>query len=158
MMLTGNIGKHGAGVFTWAGNYKGALFQASPWSGPGVGELYARGPLQSNVGRDTRITHDHLRHCSDGEDPSYWACGERTLTVDLPKGGRRTFTGQTHTPHANQSHLVQQRQFSQSVQVDLQPDRPRAAEGRHDHRPANRMDRLGRVFRRRVAGEFVGRI
>src|SRR5262249_38471378 len=36
-MLTGNIGKHGAGVFTWAGNYKGALFQASSWSGPGVG-------------------------------------------------------------------------------------------------------------------------
>ena len=40
LMLTGNIGKHGAGVHTWAGNYKGALLQASPWSGPGRGQLH----------------------------------------------------------------------------------------------------------------------
>ncbi len=30
LMLTGNIGKPGAGCYTWAGNYKAALFQASP--------------------------------------------------------------------------------------------------------------------------------
>ncbi len=29
LMLTGNIGKPGAGCYTWAGNYKSALFQAS---------------------------------------------------------------------------------------------------------------------------------
>jgi nitrate reductase alpha subunit len=39
-----------------------------------------------------------MRHCSDTEDPSYWACGERTLTVDLPNGQRKTFTGSTHVP------------------------------------------------------------
>jgi nitrate reductase / nitrite oxidoreductase, alpha subunit len=98
MMLTGNIGKHGAGVFTWAGNYKGALFQASPWSGPGVTSFTHEDPFNPVLDETKRITHEQLRHCSDGEDPSYWACGERTLTVDLPKGGRRTFTGQTHTP------------------------------------------------------------
>ena len=104
MMLTGNIGKHGAGVFTWAGNYKGALFQASPWSGPGVGSFTHEDPFNPVLDENVRITHEHLRHCSDGEDPSYWACGERTLTVDLPKGGRRTFTGQdAHCPRPPKS-------------------------------------------------------
>jgi nitrate reductase alpha subunit len=98
MMLTGNIGRHGAGVFTWAGNYKGALMQASPWSGPGVGVYTHEDPFHPVLDETTRLTHENLRHLSDGEDPSYWACGERTLTVDLPKGGRRTFTGKTHMP------------------------------------------------------------
>lgn len=97
-MLTGNIGKHGAGVFTWAGNYKGALLQASSWSGPGVGSYTHEDPFNPVLDEDVRIAHEHLRHLSDGEDPSYWACGERTLTVDLPRGGRRSFTGQTHMP------------------------------------------------------------
>jgi nitrate reductase alpha subunit len=98
LMLTGNIGKHGAGCFTWAGNYKGALFQASAWSGPGVGSYTHEDPFKPVLDEKARITHHDLRHCSDAEDPSYWACGERTLTVDLPKGGRRNFTGQTHMP------------------------------------------------------------
>jgi nitrate reductase alpha subunit len=98
MMLTGNIGKHGAGVFTWAGNYKGALFQASSWSGPGVGTYTHEDPFRPVLDESVRLTHENLRTCGDGEDPSYWACGERTLTIDLPKGGRRTFTGATHMP------------------------------------------------------------
>jgi nitrate reductase alpha subunit len=98
MMLTGNIGKHGAGVFTWAGNYKGALFQASPWSGPGVGGFTHEDPFSPVLDETARITHHQMRHCSDTEDPSYWACGERTLTIDLPNGQRKNFTGKTHTP------------------------------------------------------------
>jgi nitrate reductase alpha subunit len=98
LMLTGNFGKHGAGMFTWAGNYKGALLQASGWSGPGVGAFTHEDPFNPVLDPKGRVTEEHHRHLSDGEDPSYWACGEKTLTVDLPRGGRRTFTGQTHTP------------------------------------------------------------
>ncbi len=98
MMLTGNIGKHGAGVHTWAGNYKGALFQASPWSGPGVGSYIHEDPFKPVLDEAARITHHEMRHCSDGEDPSYWACGERTLTLDLPNGQHKSFTGKTHVP------------------------------------------------------------
>ena len=98
LMLTGNMGKHGAGGFTWAGNYKGALFQASSWSGPGVASYMQEDPFAPVLDEQARITHEHLRHCSDGEDPSYWACGEKTQTVDLPRGGPRTFTGKTHLP------------------------------------------------------------
>lgn len=98
LMLTGNIGKHGAGVYTWAGNYKGAMFQASPWSGPGVSSYTKEDPFNPVLDENVRIRHHHLRHLSDVEDPSYWASGERTLTVTLPDGSRRCFTGQTHIP------------------------------------------------------------
>ena len=54
MMLTGNIGKHGAGVFTWAGNYKGALFQASPWSGPGAGAYSHEDPFAPVLDENAR--------------------------------------------------------------------------------------------------------
>lgn len=97
MLLTGNIGKHGAGVFTWAGNYKGALLQASSWSGPGVGSYTAEDPFNPLLDDNARITHEHLRHTTDGEDPSYWACGEKLLTAQT-REGRKLFTGKTHLP------------------------------------------------------------
>jgi len=97
MILTGNIGKHGAGVHTWAGNYKGALLQASPWSGPGVGSYTHEDPFQPVLDDKARITHEHLRHLSDGEDPSYWACGEKVLAVPTADG-RKVFTGKSHLP------------------------------------------------------------
>ena len=97
MLLTGNIGKHGAGVHTWAGNYKGALLQASSWSGPGVGSYTAEDPFHPVLDEKTRITHEHLRHTNDGEDPSYWACGEKILAAET-REGRKVFTGKTHLP------------------------------------------------------------
>lgn len=98
LMLTGNIGQHGAGSHTWAGNYKGALLQASPWSGPGVGSFTHEDPFHPVLDEHIRITHENLRELNDGEDPSYWACGERTLTVKLPDGTERCFTGESHLP------------------------------------------------------------
>src|SRR5690606_34544483 len=44
MAITGNIGKHGSGVFSWAGNYKGAMFQGG-WAGPGVGAFIGEDPF-----------------------------------------------------------------------------------------------------------------
>lgn len=97
LILTGNIGKHGAGVYTWAGNYKGAVFQASAWSGPGVASYTAEDPFRPVLDPSARITRDHLRKASDGEDPSYWASGEQILALDTPQG-RKVFTGRTHMP------------------------------------------------------------
>ena len=127
VMLTGNIGRHGAGCFTWAGNYKGALMQASPWSGPGVGSYTHEDPFRPILDETTRITHEHLRHLSDGEDPSYWACGERTMTVDLPKGGRRNFTGNTHLPTPtkviwyNNANFLNQAKWVYNIIVNVLP-------------------------------------
>jgi nitrate reductase alpha subunit len=98
LMLTGNIGKHGAGSHTWAGNYKGALFQASSWSGPGVGSFTHEDPFAPVMDETARITHENLRHTTDAEEPSYWACGEKTQTVELPNGETRCFTGESHMP------------------------------------------------------------
>ncbi len=97
LILTGNIGKHGAGVYTWAGNYKGGVFQASPWTGPGVGTYAAEDPFNPVLDEKARLTKKNIRKCSDVEDPSYWACGEKILAIDTPQG-RKVFTGQTHMP------------------------------------------------------------
>jgi len=97
MMLTGNIGKHGAGVFTWAGNYKGALFQGSPWTGPGAGTYSHEDPFAPVLDETTRLTHEHLRNTVKGEDVAFWGHGDRQLIAQTPEG-RKVFTGQTHMP------------------------------------------------------------
>jgi nitrate reductase alpha subunit len=127
LMLTGNIGKHGAGMYTWAGNYKGALFQASPWSGPGVGCFTHEDPFNPVLDETARLDHHNMRHMSDVEDPSYWACGERTLTVDLPKGGSRNFTGKTHLPTPtkviwyNNANFLNQSKWIYNILVHVLP-------------------------------------
>jgi nitrate reductase alpha subunit len=98
LMLTGNIGKPGAGCHTWAGNYKAALFQGSPWTGPGFKGWVAEDPFHPNLdpnapGRDV-VAHAYTKD----EEPAYWNHGDQALIVDTPKYGRRTFTGETHMP------------------------------------------------------------
>jgi nitrate reductase alpha subunit len=46
LMLTGNIGQPGAGCYTWAGNYKAALFQGSSQTGPGFKGWVAEDPFE----------------------------------------------------------------------------------------------------------------
>ena len=127
LMLTGNIGGHGNGGHTWAGNYKGALLQASPWSGPGVGSYTAEDPFNPVLDENIRITKKHLRKLADVEDPSYWANGEKTLTVDLPKGGLRTFTGKTHMPTPtkmiwyNNANFLNQAKWIYNIIVNVLP-------------------------------------
>jgi nitrate reductase alpha subunit len=98
LMLTGNIGKPGAGCHTWAGNYKAALFQGSPWTGPGFKGWVAEDPFAPNLdpmasGRDVK-----LRPTTKDEEPAYWNHGDRPLIVDTPDAGRKVFTGATHMP------------------------------------------------------------
>jgi nitrate reductase alpha subunit len=126
MLLTGNIGKHGAGVFTWAGNYKGALLQASSWSGPGVGAFVYEDPFKPVLDDKVRITHEHLRHLKDAEDPSYWACGEKILAVKTPDG-RKVFTGRSHLPTPtkaiwyNNANFLNQAKWIYNIIVNVLP-------------------------------------
>ncbi|MEK7756163.1 MAG: molybdopterin-dependent oxidoreductase, partial [Planctomycetota bacterium] len=98
VMLTGNIGKPGAGCYTWAGNYKAALFQGSPAVGPGFKGWVAEDPFEPNLdenapGKDI-VAHAYTKD----EEPAYWNHSERPLIVATPKYGRKVFTGQTHMP------------------------------------------------------------
>jgi nitrate reductase alpha subunit len=98
IMLTGQLGRPGAGCFTWAGNYKAALFQASPETGPGFLGWTAEDPFKMNLdpaadGKDVAVNKT-----TKDEEPAYWNHGERPLIVDTPKYGRMCFTGQTHMP------------------------------------------------------------
>jgi nitrate reductase alpha subunit len=98
LMLTGQIGKPGAGCHTWAGNYKAALFQGSPEGGPGFLGWVAEDPFAPSLdpkadGKDVKVNKT-----TKDEEPAYWNHGDRPLIVNTPKYGRRCFTGQTHMP------------------------------------------------------------
>lgn len=98
LMLTGDIGKPGAGCYTWAGNYKAALFQGSPWTGPGFKGWIAEDPFNPNLdpyldGKDVPV-HSYAMD----EEPAYWNHGDRPLIVNTPKFGRKNFTGSSHMP------------------------------------------------------------
>jgi nitrate reductase / nitrite oxidoreductase, alpha subunit len=98
LMLTGNIGRPGAGSHTWAGNYKAALFQSTQWSGPGFKGWVAEDPFNPTLdptadGKDV-VAHNYAKD----EEPAYWDHGDRALIVETPKLGRKNFTGSTHMP------------------------------------------------------------
>jgi nitrate reductase alpha subunit len=98
LMLTGNIGLPGAGCYTWAGNYKAALFQGAPWSGPGFKGWVAEDPFEPNLDANAHGKDITAHAYTKDEEPAYWNHSERPLIVDTPKYGRKVFTGQTHMP------------------------------------------------------------
>ncbi|MEK7485039.1 MAG: molybdopterin-dependent oxidoreductase [Planctomycetota bacterium] len=126
LMLTGNFGKHGAGVFTWAGNYKGALFQASSWSGPGVGSYSHENPFNPVLEEDVRITEEDLKNYTYGEDVAFWGHGDRPLIVNTPQG-RKCFTGKSHMPCPtklmwyNNANLINQAKWVYNLIVNVFP-------------------------------------
>ena len=98
LMLTGNIGKPGAGCHTWAGNYKAALFQGSPWTGPGFKGWVAEDPFHLNLNESAHGKEIHAHAYTKDEEPAYWNHGDLALIVNTPKLGRKNFTGQSHMP------------------------------------------------------------
>jgi nitrate reductase alpha subunit len=98
LMLTGQIGKPGAGCHTWAGNYKAALFQGSPETGPGFLGWIAEDPFAPNLDANTDGKDVKVNKTTKDEEPAYWNHGERPLIVNTPKYGRKCFTGDTHMP------------------------------------------------------------
>jgi nitrate reductase alpha subunit len=125
-MLTGNIGKHGAGVFTWAGNYKGALLHGSEWSGPGVGSYTHENPFNPILDEKIRITEEHLKNFTYGEDVAFWGHGEKPLVVDT-KAGKKCFTGKSHMPSPtklmwyNNANLINQAKWVYNLIVNVFP-------------------------------------
>jgi nitrate reductase alpha subunit len=98
LMLTGNIGKPGAGCHTWAGNYKAALFQGSPWTGPGFKGWVAEDPFEPNLDASAHGKNIKAHAYTKDEEPAYWNHGDKALIVETPKYGRKNFTGKTHMP------------------------------------------------------------
>ncbi|MFQ5382063.1 MAG: molybdopterin-dependent oxidoreductase, partial [Dehalococcoidia bacterium] len=85
-MLTGNIGRPGASVSTWAGNYKGGIFHGARWHGPGVGGYVNEDPFNALPNADDPLTFDALRHTIHGEETSYWGNGDTPLIVETGEG------------------------------------------------------------------------
>ena len=98
LMLTGNIGIRGSGSHTWAGNYKAANFQGSPWTGPGFKGWVGEDPFNPNLDADAHGKDIKVRGYFKDEEVAYWNHGDRPLIVETPKVGRKVFTGETHMP------------------------------------------------------------
>ncbi|MBK9344782.1 MAG: molybdopterin-dependent oxidoreductase [Dehalococcoidia bacterium] len=98
LMLTGNIGKPGAGVYSWAGNYKAALFQGTPATGPGFKGWIAEDPFEMNLDDTAKGKDIHAHAYTKDEEPAYWDHGDQALIVETPKFGRKNFTGKSHMP------------------------------------------------------------
>jgi nitrate reductase alpha subunit len=98
LMLTGNIGIPGGGNHTWAGNYKAALFQSTPESGPGFKGWVAEDPFHPNLDSSAHGSEIKAHAHTKDEEPAYWDHGDVALVVDTPKYGRRVFTGGSHMP------------------------------------------------------------
>lgn len=126
-MLTGNIGIPGSGVSTWAGNYKGGIFHAAPWHGPGVGGYVNEDPFNPLLDPAARYTAKTSGHRLEGEDVAYWGMGDTPLVVNLPKGGRRVFTGTTHLPRPtkviwyNNANLINQAKWAYHLIQNVNP-------------------------------------
>ncbi len=98
LMLTGNIGIPGGGAYSWAGNYKAALFQGSPQSGPGFKGWIAEDPFEPTLDDTVDGKNIKAHAYTKDEEPAYWDHGDQALIVDTPKAGRKVFTGKTHMP------------------------------------------------------------
>ncbi len=98
LLLTGNIGKPGAGCHTWAGNYKAGLFQGDHEVGPGFKGWVAEDPFAPNLNPNANPKDLKLHSYSRDEEPAYWNCNDRPLIVNTPKYGKKVFTGKTHMP------------------------------------------------------------
>jgi nitrate reductase alpha subunit len=96
LMLTGNIGYHGSGSHTWAGNYKAGNFQGSKWSGPGFKGIIAEDPFDMNLDPHLDGKKVHAHSYAMDEEVAYWNHGDTPLIVNTPKFGRKSFTGTTH--------------------------------------------------------------
>ena len=98
LMLTGNIGRPGAGAHTWAGNYKAGIFQGSKKTGPGFKGWVAEDPFNLNLDENAHGREIKVKGYGKGEEVAYWNHGDRPLIVDTPKFGRKVFTGDSHMP------------------------------------------------------------
>lgn len=86
LMLTGNVGKPGANVTHWAGNYRGENFD-------GLGIYTMEDPTNPNLDPNARPEDITVRKFYYAEHPTYWNYGDKPLKV-----GDRMVTGRTHMP------------------------------------------------------------
>ncbi|MGH8459771.1 MAG: molybdopterin-dependent oxidoreductase, partial [Nevskiales bacterium] len=104
--LTGNIGKFGTGCHTWSGNYKAGIWNATPWSGGGLGVHTGEDPFNQTLDANAHGKEIKVKSYYYGEEVGYWNHGDTALIVNTPKYGRKVFTGKTHMPSPSKLRWV----------------------------------------------------
>ena len=89
--LTGNVGKPGGNVGSYAGNYKTPVFNGLP-------SYIAEDPFNQTL--DPTVDGEKIKKkmYMHFESIHFWAHGDRPLIVDTPKEGRVVFTEKKHLP------------------------------------------------------------
>ena len=158
LMLTGNIGKPGAGCHTWAGNYKAALFQGSPWTGPGFKGWVAEDPFELNLDPNApRQGHPRPRlHQGRGAgllEPRRPAADRRH-----PEVRPQVLHRQDPHAHADQGALFTNVNLINNAKWAYEHDQERQSQGRDDRLAGHRDDGVHRVRRPRPAGQLLARV
>jgi len=126
MLLIGQFGKPGAGVFTWAGNYKGAVLQGAKWAGHGAGVYIKEDPFAPSLDPATKAKDVKLRGMMHGEGVAYWGSGDHPLICNTPEG-RKVITGKTHMPTPtkvewyNNANLLNQAKWHYEIIENVMP-------------------------------------
>lgn len=90
-ILTGNVGKPGGNIGSYAGNYKAPVFNGLPSY---ISEDPFDQTMDPNVdGRDIK-----KRNTIKFESVHFWDHGDRPLIIETPNEGRVVLTGESHMP------------------------------------------------------------
>ncbi|KKL66891.1 hypothetical protein LCGC14_2140450, partial [marine sediment metagenome] len=89
--LTGNVGKPGGNVSSYAGNYKAPVFNGLP-------SYVAEDPFNQTLDPDVDGRKVKKKSYMRFESIHFWAHGDRPLIVNTPKQGRVVLTEAGHMP------------------------------------------------------------
>jgi nitrate reductase alpha subunit len=89
--LTGNVGKPGGNVGSYAGNYKAPVFNGLP-------SYVSEDPFNQTLDPDVDGRDVKKKGYGLFESVHFWDHGDKPLVVDTPKRGRMVMTGPSHMP------------------------------------------------------------
>ncbi len=149
--LTDNIGHIGGNVGSYAGNYRGSLFQAMP-------QWILENPfdIEPDLTKPARVKKYYK-----AESAHYWNYGERPLrafkTGTTPQG--ESITGKTPHADADEADLVRQLELAaRQREVVVRRRQEHAAAAGRGLLQRVALDELVRVLGHRLPGRLVGRV
>ncbi len=89
--LTGNVGKPGGNVGSYAGNYKASVFNGTP-------SYVAEDPFNPTLDPEVDGRDIKKRNYGQFESVHFWDHGDKPLIVETPAKGRVVMTGPSHMP------------------------------------------------------------
>ena len=159
LMLTGNIGKPGRRLSRLGGQLQSGAVPGQQARPGRVSKAGLRKIRSSRISIRKRTAKTSTRTPTPRtKSRPIGTTATAPLIVEHAEGRPQEFYRQDAHAHADQGDLHDQREPDQQRQVGLRHDQERQPERGIDRDDGHADDRVGRVFRLRAAGQFVGRI